>query len=236
MMFWAAVFVAGSQQVSCQMTQKEDKMKIEIWSDVVCPFCYIGKANLEKALSDFSEKDNVEIIWRSYQLQPEANYSPGMTATKALAQKYGIPESQAQQMNANVTARARESGLEFHTDKMLWANSLDAHRLIQLASAEGNVNALQANLFKAVFTDGQNIQDKSVLIEIARASGIDEKRASHVLNGDEYTEQVNADIRKAEQLGLRGVPTFLINDSIMFSGALPVEDFRKVLEEAKKGN
>src|SRR5215217_6895988 len=148
-------------------------MKVDIWSDVRCPFCYIGKRKFEAALAQFEQKDEVEVEWHSFELDPNAETVPGASAVDYLAEKYGRPREWAEEMHENVTATAAEVGLDFHLDISVVANSFDAHRLIQLAKSEGLGDAIEEKLFEGYFTFGKDISDHSTLIEIGVAAGLD---------------------------------------------------------------
>ncbi|WP_343856165.1 DsbA family oxidoreductase [Fulvivirga kasyanovii] len=214
------------------MTVAQEKMQVEIWSDIACPFCYIGKRNFETALAQFPHKDKIEILWRSFQIMPHAKHKPGMDNNQALAEHLGTTPAQAKMMNEHVTAMAKGAGLTYNMDKLVWANTLDAHRLIQYASSIGLADQMEERLFQAHFTNGENIEDQATLLKIALQVGLEEGPVRKVLESDQYTAEVGKDISAAQNLGVRGVPSFIINRKASFSGAMPVTDFTHMLSSA----
>ncbi len=207
-------------------------MKVEIWSDIMCPFCYIGKRRFEKALEQFDNKDKIELVWKSFQLNPAMKTDPGKNINQYLAEIKGWSLEQAKQMNARVTDMARESGLEYDFDKAVVANSFDAHRLIQLAKANGKGDEMEERLFKAYFTEGKNTDDHGTLLQLGTEIGLDPDTVKKVLDSDEYTDQVEQDIYEAQQIGVRGVPYFVLNDRYAVSGAQASETFAGALNKA----
>lgn len=207
-------------------------MQIEIWSDVVCPFCYIGKRRFESALAEFPGKDKVEIIWRSFQLDPDATSGTGLSVTEYLAQRKGIPVEQARELNAYVTEQAAALGLTFDFDKAVITNTLDAHRLIHLAKAYGRQDAAEERLFRAYFTEGLDLGEHEVLVSLGMELGIDELKIRDLLNSDLYADAVDHDQYQAQQLGARGVPFFVFNNKYGVSGAQGKEVFLEVMEKA----
>lgn len=208
-------------------------MRIEIWSDVLCPFCYIGKRHLEAALKDFSGKDRVEIQWRSFQLDPQQETKPGVDVFSYLAERKGISKAQSEAMHAQVTQMAARAGLEYHFEKAVVANSFDAHRLLQYAKTQNLGDAMKERLFRGYFCEGQNIANFDVLADMAKDAGLDRAAALAVLNQqEEYAQAVKADIQEAQALGISGVPFFVIDRKYAVSGAQPVEVFLRALEGA----
>lgn len=205
-------------------------MKIEIWSDVMCPFCYIGKRKFEKALDQFPEKDQVEIAWRSFQLDPGLRSEPGLSVNRYLAERKGISPERASEMHAHVTALAKKVGLDYDFDKAKVANSFDAHRLLQLSKLHGRADAVEENLFKAYFTEGRDIADPGTLAEIGVRAGLDGEEVRRALAGDEFTAEVKQDILEAQRIGVTGVPFFVLDGKYAVSGAQESETFLKVLE------
>jgi len=208
------------------------KMKIEIWSDVMCPFCYIGKRRLEKALEQFPHKDDIEITWKSFQLNPDIKTDPGRNINQYLSEAKGWSLQQVRDINANVTNMAKEVGLHYDFDRVIVANSFDAHRLIQLAKTVGKDDAMEEELFKAYFTDGKNTADHAVLLDLAIQAGLDADAAKKVLNSTEYSEAVGNDIYEARQINVRGVPYFVFNDRYAVSGAQSTETFLGALNKS----
>jgi len=207
-------------------------MRVEIWSDVVCPWCYIGKRRFEAALANFAHKEQVEVIWRSYQLDPDAPTDSQYTVDERLAHKYGVSVSQAAAMNERVSSIAAKEGLEYHLEQAKYGNSFDAHRLIHLAASYGLQHEAEERLFKAYFTEGRTLTDAETLVQLIAEVGIDADQARSVLRSDEYTGDVRADERHALALGITGVPFFVFAERYGVSGAQPVELFAQVLEQA----
>jgi predicted DsbA family dithiol-disulfide isomerase len=204
-------------------------VKIEIWSDVVCPWCYIGKRRLEHALDEFEHADEVEITWRSFQLNPDAPREAILTK-QYLAARFG---PQASEMSDRVAAIAKGEGLDFDSDHALNVNTFDTHRLLHLAAAEGVQDAAKERLLRAHFIEGADLSDPDTLVALMKEAGVSEDRARAVLeNPDEYAKEVSADIEEARALGATGVPFFVIDRKYGVSGAQPVETFLQALRTA----
>ncbi len=206
-------------------------MKVEIWSDVVCPFCYIGKRKFENALKDFDHKENVEIQWKSFQLDPEAMPVAGQSLHQYLAKRKGVSPEKGKEMNDYMSGVAKEAGLQYNMDSAIVSNTLDAHRLLHLAQKHGLQNETKEALFKAYYTDSKNIGDTETLAAIGESVGLDANEIRTMLQGDEYTKDVQQDQYKAQQLGIQGVPFFVFNNKYAVSGAQPTEVFADVLEK-----
>lgn len=207
-------------------------MKVDIWSDVRCPFCYVGKRKFELALEQFEHKDKVEVEWHSFELDPDAETKPGQNINDYLAEKKGQTREWAVQMNEHVSRSAAEAGLQFNFDNMVIANSFDAHRLIQLAKTYELGNEMEELLFKAHFVDGKNIDDKAVLTEIALSAGIENVVVSQMLDTYEFGNEVRADEQIAQQIGISGVPFFIFDQKLAVSGAQQPETFLGAMEQA----
>jgi predicted DsbA family dithiol-disulfide isomerase len=207
-------------------------MLVEIWSDVMCPFCYIGKRKFETALEEFSGKDNVEIIWKSFQLNPNLKTDPGKNINDYLAEIKGCSLDTARQMNERVTQMAKDIGLIYDFEKAIVANSFDAHRLVQLAKTQNLGDAMEERLFKAYFTEGKNTAEYATLIELGVEIGLEESLIKDVLEGDAFAEDVHNDIVQAQQLGINGVPFFAIDRKFGISGAQESRIFLQALEKA----
>jgi predicted DsbA family dithiol-disulfide isomerase len=206
-------------------------VKVEIWSDVVCPWCYIGKRRFEKALADFPHA--VEVIYRSFELDPTAPVMGGETVTASLAQKYGGVERVAA-MQDHLRRQAADEGLAFRLDETPHANTVDAHRLLHLALTEHGTQTqarLEEALLSAYFEEARDPSDHEVLREIAVAAGLREARVDEVLAGQEYTDAVRADVAQAAAYGATGVPFFVFEGRYGVSGAQPAEVFEQVLEQ-----
>jgi predicted DsbA family dithiol-disulfide isomerase len=207
-------------------------MEIEIWSDIQCPFCYIGKRRFEQALDQFDQKDQVHITWKSYQLAPEMITDPSMSIDEYLAQHKGITRSEAKQMNDYVTAMASSLGLQYNFNKTIPANSFKAHQLSHLAKQSGLQNQLEENLFKAYFTEGKNMDDIPTLLRIGKDSGLNESEIMDVFEKNQYADAVRQDIYEASQIGVRGVPFFVFNRKYAVSGAQEASVFVKALKQS----
>jgi predicted DsbA family dithiol-disulfide isomerase len=206
-------------------------MKIEIWSDVACPFCYIGKRRLEEALSQFEHKNEVEIEWKSYLLNPEQKSNTGQSLYEYLSEAKGWTMEYTMQVNQQVVEMAEEVGLHYNMDKAVVANTSEAHRLIQHAKSLGKGDAMEEALFKAYFVDGRNLANQEELSQIAADCGIDEASAKTALNNLDYAEAVQRDIYEGVQIGVRGVPFFVFDNKYGISGAQPLEVFTRTLEQ-----
>lgn len=205
-------------------------MKVEIWSDIVCPWCYIGRRRFEKALTEFDHSDQVEVIWRSFQLDPDAPLNYAGSVNDMLAERYGISLEQAENKNAQVAELAALEGLEYHLEKAHPVNSLNAHRLLHLAAQSHLQGEMKERLQKAYFTEGKVISDPDTLVQLALEVGLDEAEVHRVLASDVFSNEVQADILKAQALGCTGVPFFVFDQKYAVSGAQPVKVFLKALE------
>ncbi len=210
-------------------------MRVEIWSDVVCPFCYIGKRRLENALADFEHASEVELVFRSFELDPDAPTTPVEKVPAALARKYRISPEQALRNMAGVDQMATEEGLTFHQADAPHANTRDAHRLLQLARAESAPqvqHALNEKLLENYFVNALNPADHELLRAAAVGAGLDPARVDQVLGSDEFDDAVTIDVEQARAYGATGVPFFVIDDAYGISGAQPTDVFRRGLERA----
>lgn len=213
---------------------KSNKMKIEIWSDIMCPFCYIGKRKLEAAMEKFEHKDEVEIVWKSFQLDPTIQYTPNKDVYSYLAERKGLSVEQSKSMHVGVTERAKEAGLTYNFDKAVINNSFNAHRVIQFAKTKNLGDAMEEKLFKAYFTDGKNMGDFETLATLANEIGLDKAEVLDVLNTGKFATEVNNDIREANQLEINGVPFFVMDRKYAVSGAQDTEVFLRTLEKSYK--
>jgi predicted DsbA family dithiol-disulfide isomerase len=207
-------------------------VQIEIWSDVACPWCYIGKRRLESALEAFEHADEVDIRYRSYQLNPGAPTEPTESLASMLGRKYGGGEDAGRQMIDRVEATAAEDGLIMHHHSTIPANTRDAHRLLQYATTEGKQGALKERLLSAYFVDSVNVAHAATLREAAADVGLDAQRVDEVLASNEFDAAVDADIREGASLGVNGVPFYVIDRKYGISGAQSAETFTQVLERA----
>ncbi|MCH4823378.1 DsbA family oxidoreductase [Gramella lutea] len=209
-------------------------MKVSIWSDVRCPFCYIGKKKFEDALEQFPNKDKVEIVWKSFQLDPSLKTDPHTSMLEYFIEAKGVSEEQALQMFSGATKMAEEAGISMNLQEGILANSFKAHRLIQFAKTRNLGNEIKEILFKVHFEDGKNIDDISVLLEVATSIDLDAEEVKQVLNSDAYAYEVKQDEMEARNIGVRGVPFFVFDDKYAISGAQPVETFLQTLETVWK--
>ncbi|MEF3305942.1 DsbA family oxidoreductase [Paenibacillus sp. GYB003] len=207
-------------------------MKVEIWSDFVCPFCYIGKRRFEQALERFEHRGGVEVVYRSFELDPRAKRDPAGDIHDMLAAKYGMNREQAKAMNANVGEQARTVGLAYRFDTMKPTNTFDAHRLAHWAGRHGKAEIMTERLLKAYFTDSAHIGDRETLARLAAEVGLDREEAGRMLAGEEGEADVRADEREAQTLGVRGVPFFVINRKYAISGAQSADLFLDTLIKA----
>lgn len=208
-------------------------MRIEIWSDVVCPWCYIGKRRLEKAITETGLKP--EIVWKSFELDPSSPKEPTQSVAEHLGAKYGGGVAGGQQMIDRVEAVAAEEGLIYRLGEAKRANTVDAHRLLHLAFAEGGPELqgrLKEELLAAYFVRAENPADHDTLRAIAVSAGLDAARVDEVLAGKEFADEVESDVREATSLGANGVPFFVIDRKYGISGAQPVEVFAQALRQA----
>lgn len=206
-------------------------MKIEIWSDYSCPFCYIGKVQLDRALAELKLTDKVEIIYKAYQLDPAAPKMVRQSTSEVLSAKYGISHHEAQAMTQNVTAKAAAIGLIYNYDLVKATNTLDAHRLMKLG-AKPQAKALNTALYDAYFTLGKNLADYDFLRELGSLYGINKEETKAMLYSDKLKADVLADIAEAKSLNIRGVPYFRINKKFIIPGAQPIETFIVTIRNA----
>ena len=207
-------------------------MKVDVWSDVVCPWCYVGLANLEQALADFEGAEDVEVVLHSFQLDPRARTRGPEEHTAAVARKYGTTVEAVQANQDHIRALGAERGLDLRFDRAISGNTLDAHRLLHLAREHGVQRALKERLLRAYFTDGQPIGAPETLRAAAVEVGLDGDRVDEVLAGDAYADAVAADIAAAAELDVTGVPFFLVDGRLAIGGAQPPELLLKVLRRA----
>lgn len=209
-------------------------MKVEIWSDIVCPFCYIGKRNFEQALTQFSHKEHIKIHWRSFELQPGLKTDGSQNQYEHLAASKGWTLDYSKKVHAQITEKAKEAGLEYNFDKTSPANSFNAHRLSHLAAKHGLQDEAEEQLFSAFFTEGMDINDDEILVGLGKAIGLAEMEIREMLQSDLYTGEVQDDISKARQAGIQGVPFFVLNGKYAVSGAQPPAVLLDALQKAYK--
>ena len=213
------------------------KLKIQIWSDVMCPFCYIGKRKIEEALQQFDNKESVVIEWKSFELDPSFDALPNESIVEHLADKYGKNTDWAQTMIDNMTENAKNSGLDFHFEKAILANSLNAHRLMHLAKKYNLSNEVKELLFKAYLTEGKNVNDWNTLQDIGQKAGLQIDKIKALIDSESYIKEVRQDQQEAQAIGVTGVPFFVFDTKYAVSGAQATEVFSKTLQKAwEEGN
>ncbi|ANU08917.1 disulfide bond formation protein DsbA [Planococcus antarcticus DSM 14505] len=206
-------------------------MKIEVWSDYVCPFCYIGKRTLEKALVQSGFESQAEVSFKAYQLDPNTPTDSAVSTHESLAEKLGKTMEQAKEMTEGVAQHARSVGLEYNFDGMVEANTLAAHRLVKWAETQEKDAELTEQLMHQYFVEAKNVSNHEVLLNLAEAVGLPGDEAKKVLESDQFMAQVQVDIEEASQIGVQGVPFFVVNRKYAISGAQPLEAFVEALEQ-----
>jgi len=207
-------------------------MKIEIWSDVMCPFCYIGKRHLEKAMENVPFSHEIEIEWKSYQLNPEYHNTTNESLYDYLARAKGMTVAQAKQMTSNVVEMGSHAGLELDFERSIPANSFDAHRLLHFAKSKGLQNEAEEALFHAHFMEGKDIANKVVLSVIGQTLGLEKSEIDRALAGDDFAEAVQYDGYESQQIGIRSVPYFVFDQKYALSGAQPIETFKAAITQS----
>lgn len=207
-------------------------MKVEIWSDVVCPWCYVGKRRFESALSRFEHKADVEVVWRSFELDPGAAAVRDGDPVQRLADKYGMSRAKAQAMNDQLTALAAAEGLEYHLDKARSGNTFDAHRLLHLAAEHGRQDDVKERFLRGYFTETQAIGDSGTLTRLAVDAGLDAAEVRDVLASNKFADEVRADEAQAAAYGISGVPFFVVDERYGISGAQPADVILATLQRA----
>ncbi|HRI70309.1 MAG TPA: DsbA family oxidoreductase [Polyangium sp.] len=209
------------------------KLRIDIWSDIACPWCYVGKRRLEAALAQFPDRDSVEIVWRAFELDPSAPRvrDKSISVAQRLAQKYGTSTAQAQSMIDRMTNVARGDGLDFHFERLQAGNTFDAHRVLHLAATRGKQDIMKERFLRGYLTEGEAIGEPETIIRLAAEVGLDEQDVRATLASDAYAHEVRADEKEARENGVTGVPFFVFDGRIAVSGAQPMELFVRVLEQ-----
>jgi predicted DsbA family dithiol-disulfide isomerase len=207
-------------------------MKVDIWSDVRCPFCYIGKRKFEKALEEFPQKNNIEVEWHSFELDPTLITNKDENHVKHLSEAKGISKEQVDEMHEYINKIGKEVGLDFHFDKVIVANSFNAHRLIQLSKIKGVADEVEEALFKAHFVEGKNIDNAETLINIGVSAGLHKNEIKKMVDSEEFSQQVRQDEQQAQLYGINGVPFFVLNNKYGVSGAQSPDVFLQALGQA----
>ncbi len=207
-------------------------MKVEIWSDVMCPFCYIGKRKFEAALAEYPNREKVQLEWKSYQLAPEMKTTPGKSINQYLAEHKGFSLTEAKRLNDHVTQMAAKVGLVYNFDKAVVANSFKAHRFSHFAKQKGKQNEAEEKLFQAYFTEGKNIDDNDTLVKMGEELGFDANELRTALENGMYANEVKADINEAIHFGIQGVPFFVFDRKYAVSGAQESSAFSQALTQS----
>lgn len=207
-----------------------ETIKIEIWSDIVCPFCFVGKRKLEQAIKNQNAEDKVEIIWHSFQLDPDFPADNAYPSAQYLSERKGYPIDQVKDISNQLAENGKGYGIDFQFDKALIFNTFNAHRLIQWSKTENKSDALKEAMMVAYFTDGTNLTKEENLLAVAKSVGLSAEKAKSILASEEYSEEVRMDIYQAQQLSIRGVPYFLINEKTVISGAQADEVFENAIK------
>jgi predicted DsbA family dithiol-disulfide isomerase len=206
-------------------------MDIEIWSDIACPWCYVGKRRFEAALAEFEHRDDVNVTWRSFELDPEAPTERAGDRAEHLARKYGMSVEQARQAERQMTETAAGDGLDFRFDIARAGNTFDGHRLVHLAEAHGLQDAMKERLLRAYFSEGRLVSDQATLASLAEEVGLPAGEVRETLKSDRYAAEVREDERTAQSLGISAVPTFVVDRKLGASGAHPPEQLLGLLRQ-----
>jgi predicted DsbA family dithiol-disulfide isomerase len=211
-----------------------ERLRVDVWSDIACPWCWVGKRRLEGALDRFAHRDRVEVKWHAFELDPSAPRvrDDGLSVAERLGRKYGTSTAQAELMITRMTETAAKDGLTMRFDRARSGNTFDAHRLVRLAASRNLEDAAEERLFRAYFTDGEAIGDRDTLARLAGDIGLDVDEAAAALATDSFASDVRADEREAAELGISGVPFFVFGGRYAVSGAQPVDALLEVLERA----
>lgn len=214
------------------LVRRDGALRIEVWSDIVCPWCYIGKRRLERALASFEHADEVELVWRSFQLDPDFAQGVSEPVHESLAKKMNAPREQVVAMTEQVRQVAAQEGLEYDMEGGVMVNTFDAHRLTHLAREHGLGDVAHERLMRAQLVEARVLNDVDTLVELAGQIGLDTERARTVVEGQEYADQVREDIEEARRLGANGVPFFVFDRALGVSGAQPLDVFSSALDQA----
>jgi len=227
----ASLFGSSFSQTPDSPKAPSKTMTVEIWSDVMCPFCYIGKRKFEAALAQFPYRDQVVVEWKSFQLDPQLKTDPTKNVHQSLAEKKGWTPEHTREMSNHVTNMAQQVGLTYDFDRAVVANSFDAHRLSHLAKAHDLQDQLEERLFAAYFTEGKNTADSAVLVQLGTEAGVPSTEITLMLASDQYADAVRKDIYEAQQVGVTGVPFFVLDGRYSISGAQETALFLRALNQ-----
>tara|TARA_B100002049_G_scaffold10377_1_gene7419 strand:- start:1246 stop:1968 length:723 start_codon:yes stop_codon:yes gene_type:complete len=209
-----------------------NKMKVEIWSDIMCPFCYIGKRNFENALEEFSQRDQIQVIWKSFALAPDLQTDTSIDSNLFLQKHKGMSGAQATEAIDGVTQMAKAAGLDYDYDNVVVANTKNGHQLIHLAAQKGLQNEMKERLLSAYFIEGHNVDDTQTLINLGKEVGLDEAAVKKTLEEQEFSAYIEQDIAEARNIGVTGVPFFVFDRKYAVSGAQPKAAFLDILNKS----
>lgn len=219
--------------------QENTKMTVEIWSDIACPFCYLGKKKFERSLEKFENKEQIEVIWKSFQLNPGQKTDPTISLTEYLAREKNWDPAMAEQTYERISESGKNYGITYNFNKAVPANTLKAHILLHLAKKDGKQSEVKESLFEAYFAKGKNVDDPAVLTEIADELGLNRDGFDNIFGSEEFVNEVRHDIYEAQQLGITGVPFFVYNSKYGISGAqddrLFADTLKKSFDEWRSG-
>lgn len=210
------------------------QLRVDVWSDVACPWCYVGKRRLESALREFGHADEIEVVWHAFELDPGApkERDPSVSHAERLAKKYGMSVAQAQKNSERLREIGRGEGLAFDFDRIRSGSTFDAHRLIHLGRERGRQDEVKERFLKAYFEEGALMSDSATLSRLAVEAGLNEREVADVLASDQFAQEVRVDETQARQLGITGVPCFVFDERYAVSGAQPVPLLLSALERA----
>lgn len=211
-----------------------NRLRIDIWSDIACPWCYVGKRRLERALASFPHRDAVDIVWRAFELNPAAarETTEGGPYAERLAKKYGSSVGEAERRIAGLVETARGDGVALDFERIRPGNTFDAHRVLHLAHEQGLGDAVKERFLRGYLSEGESIGSPETVARLAADAGLDAERVRALLASNEYAAEVRADEREAQQLGISGVPFFVLGEKFAVSGAQPAEVIRRALDSA----
>ncbi|MCU1684361.1 MAG: protein dithiol-disulfide isomerase [Amycolatopsis sp.] len=207
-------------------------MRVDVWADLVCPWCYLGKRRFERALAEFEHADEVEVVHHSFQLDPTFPRGEVRDTNEVLIEKYGMTPEQAKKSGVEMEERAAADGLEYTMAGLRMGNTVDAHQLVHLGAEHGIADTVMERLYRAHFTEGRSLFDHDSLVELAADAGLDAEEARRVLTEGTYAAAVEADGQQARSLGANGVPFFVLDERYGVSGAQPTELFAQALDRA----
>lgn len=227
-----SLIISSQAQNTKMIDMTKEKIQIDIWSDIVCPFCYVGKKKIEKAINELNAQDNVKITWHSFQLDPSFPKGSSSPTMAYLAKHKGIPLEQVKMMSSQLASQGKNYGIDFQFENSKSFNTWDAHRLIQWAESMGKSNELKEAFMLNYFTKGTDLSQTENLLLVVQEIGLSKNEAKRILDSDEFSSDVSLDIKQAQQIGIRGVPFFILNKKSSISGAQEDQVFKDALISA----